>query len=76
LNLGCDLSFGLTKCSISARVNSLTLSKPDLGAISFLNACPICAAANGNLPPLNSNNLLKLTKIPCAVSGLKNLIIY
>lgn len=51
----------------------LTLNKPDLGEISFLKALPIWAAANGNLPWLNSNKRLKFTKIPCAVSGLKNL---
>ena len=47
---------------------------PDLGEISFLKALPIWAPANGSFPPLNSSSLLKFTKIPCAVSGLKNLI--
>ena len=51
----------------------LTLRSPDLGEISFLNALPICAAANGSLPLLKSNNRLKLTKIPCAVSGRRKL---
>ena len=36
---------------ISARVNSLTRSKPALGLISFLKDYPIWAAANGSLPP-------------------------
>jgi hypothetical protein len=36
LNFGCDLSYGLTKCSISANVNSLTLIGPCRGAI----CCP------------------------------------
>ncbi len=35
-NLEWDLSSGLTKCSISAKVNSRTRSKPERGAISFL----------------------------------------
>lgn len=39
-NFGCILFAGSTKCSISAIVNSLTRIKPDLGEISFLNACP------------------------------------
>ena len=30
-----------------------------------------CAAAKGNLPSLSSRRFLKLTKIPCAVSGLR-----
>ncbi len=36
LNFGCDLSYGSTKCSISANVNSLTLIGPCRGAI----CCP------------------------------------
>ena len=51
----------------------LTLRRPDLGEISFLKALPICAAAKGSLPWWNSNNRLKFTNIPWAVSGLKNL---
>lgn len=51
----------------------LTLIKPDLGEISFLNALPIWAAANGSLPWLKSKSLLKLTNIPWAVSGRKYL---
>ena len=51
----------------------LTLISPALGEISLRKALPICAAANGSFPPLNSNSLLKLTNIPCAVSGRRNL---
>ena len=64
LNLGYDFSKGSTKCSISAIENSLTLNKPYLGWISFLNPRPIWAAAKGILPLLYSNNLLKFKKIP------------
>ena len=46
------LSAGLQKCSISACVNSRTRSSPARGEISLRYDCPICAAANGNLPPL------------------------
>ena len=46
-NLGCCFLSACTKCSISASVNSRTLSSPARGAISFLNTGPICAQANG-----------------------------
>ena len=52
-------------------VNSLTLNKPLLGAISFLNPRPIEAEPNGRRLLLKSNKCLKLTKCPWAVSGLK-----
>lgn len=71
LNLGCFLSKGSIKYSISAISNSLTLSKPFLGAISFLKASPITELPNGSFPFLNSSNLLKFIKIDYAVSGLK-----
>ena len=51
----------------------LTRIKPERGEISFLKAVPICAPANGNLPWLKSRSRLKFTKIPCAVSGRRNL---
>lgn len=51
----------------------LTRSSPDLGEISFLNALPIWAAANGSFPWLKFKSRLKLTKIPCAVSGRRKL---
>ncbi|RNA08828.1 hypothetical protein BpHYR1_053912 [Brachionus plicatilis] len=56
-------------------VDYLTLRRPDLGEISFLNEFPICAAANGSFPWLNSSNLLKLTNMPWAVSGLRKPLI-
>ena len=46
-NFGCCFLSACTKCSISARVNSLTLSSPARGAISFLKTGPICAQAKG-----------------------------
>jgi hypothetical protein len=46
-----------------------TRIKPDRGEISFRNELPIWAAANGIRPWLNSNNRLKLTNMPWAVSG-------
>lgn len=49
-NLGCDLSLGSQKCSISAIVNSRTRMRPDLGEISFRKEFPTCAAAKGSLP--------------------------
>jgi len=51
----------------------LTLISPDRGEISLRNEFPICAAANGSRPWLNSSRRLKFTKIPCAVSGRKKL---
>lgn len=51
----------------------LTRIRPDRGEISFLKEFPICAAAKGNFPWLNSKSRLKFRKIPCAVSGLKYL---
>jgi hypothetical protein len=51
----------------------LTLMSPDRGEISFRKAFPICAAANGKRPWLNSSRRLKFTNIPCAVSGRKKL---
>lgn len=59
--------------TVRSNVSYRTRNKPDLGDISFLKAFPIWAAANGSFPWLNSNSLLKLTKIPWAVSGLRNL---
>mmetsp|Transcript_8851 Transcript_8851/g.23247 ORF Transcript_8851/g.23247 Transcript_8851/m.23247 type:complete len:244 (-) Transcript_8851:219-950(-) len=69
---GWDLSSGCTKCSISACANSRARSSPDFGAISLRKLSPICAHANGSRPPLISSSRLKLTKIPCAVSGRRN----
>ncbi len=46
LNFGWDLSAGLTKCSISAMQNSLTLKSPFLGAISLRNPNPTCDRTN------------------------------
>lgn len=57
-NLGCALFSGSTKCSISICVNSRTRSNPALGEISLRKLCPICAAANGNLPPLKYSRSL------------------
>jgi len=37
---------------------------------------PTYAAAKGILPLLNSMSLLKLMKIPCAVSGLRYPVMY
>ena len=54
-------------------LTNLTLSKPDLGDISFLKALPTDAAPKGSRPLLNSNSFLKFTNIPCAVSGLRKL---
>jgi len=45
--------------------------RPDLGEISLRKALPICAAANGNFSWLKSYRRLKLTNMPCAVSGRK-----
>lgn len=47
--------------------------RPDRGEISLRNELPIWAAANGNLPWLNSSKRLKFTNIPWAVSGRKKL---
>ena len=60
--------------SLSCRVY-LTRRRPERGDISLRNELPIWAAANGSLPWLNSSRRLKLTNMPCAVSGRKNLYI-
>ena len=41
--------------------------------LTYRKALPIWAAAKGSLPLFNSNSRLKLTKIPWAVSGRRNL---
>jgi hypothetical protein len=41
------------------------------GVISFRKDLPIWAIPNGTFTRLVCNTFLKLTKIPCAVSGLR-----
>ena len=43
------------------------------GVISLRNALPICAMPNGGLRRENWSTFLKLTKIPCAVSGRRKM---
>ena len=42
------------------------------GVISLRKLLPICAMPNGGLTRIESVTFLKLTKMPCAVSGRRN----
>jgi len=59
------------KYSISICSSSRTLKIKFRGAISFLNALPICAIPNGSFILAFSWTSLKFVKISCAVSGLR-----
>src|SRR5438552_4016803 len=63
------LSSGGTKYSISICSNSRVRKMKLPGVISFRNDLPICAMPNGGLRRVVVCTFLKLTKMPCAVSG-------
>ena len=65
----CSASAGGTKNSISICSNSRVRKMKLPGVISLRNALPICAMPNGGLRRENWSTFLKLTKMPCAVSG-------
>ena len=60
-----------TKNSISICSNSRVRKMKLPGVISFLKDFPIWAIPNGTFTLLVCKTFLKLTKIPCAVSGRK-----
>ena len=63
---------GGTKYSISICSNSRVRKMKLPGVISLRNALPICAMPNGGLRRAIWATFLKLTKMPCAVSGRRN----
>ncbi len=62
-------SSGGTKNSISICSNSRVRKMKLPGVISLRKALPIWAIPNGGFLRANCRTFLKLTKIPCAVSG-------
>ncbi len=62
-------SAGGTKNSISICSNSRVRKMKLPGVISLRNDLPIWAIPNGGLRRANWSTFLKLTKMPCAVSG-------
>ncbi len=60
---------GLMKNSSSICSNSRERNVKLRWLISFRKAFPICAMPKGTFTRAVSTTLLKLTKIPCAVSG-------
>ena len=62
-------SAGGTKNSISICSNSRTRKRKFPGVISLRKLLPICAMPNGGLTRSDDVTFLKLTKMPCAVSG-------
>ncbi len=62
-------SAGGTKNSISICSNSRTRKRKLPGVISLRKLLPICAMPNGGFTRIDDVTFLKLTKIPCAVSG-------
>src|SRR4051795_8639676 len=62
-------SAGGTKYSISICSNSRVRKMKLPGVISLRNDLPICAIPNGGFLRVVVCTFLKLTKIPCAVSG-------
>ena len=60
---------GLTKYSISICSNSRVRKMKLPGVISLRNALPIWAMPKGSLRRVVDWTFLKLTKMPCAVSG-------
>ena len=66
-------SAGGTKNSISICSNSRVRKMKLPGVISLRNALPICAMPNGGLRRENWSTFLKLTKMPCAVSGRRKM---
>ena len=62
-------SSGGTKYSISICSNSRVRKMKLPGVISLRNDLPICAMPNGGFLRENCRTFLKLTKMPCAVSG-------
>ena len=65
----CSASSGGTKYSISICSNSRVRKRKFPGVISLRNDLPICAMPNGGLRRASCATFLKLTKMPCAVSG-------
>src|SRR5215471_6989116 len=63
---------GWQKNSISICSNSRERNVKFRGVISLRKLLPICAMPNGTRTRDESSTFLKLTKIPCAVSGRKN----
>src|SRR3954451_2666938 len=63
------LSSGGTKYSISICSNSRVRKMKLPGVISLRNDLPICAMPNGGFLRAVVCTFLKLTKMPCAVSG-------
>ena len=62
-------SAGGTKNSISICSNSRMRKRKLPGVISLRKLLPICAMPNGGLTRIDEVTFLKLTKMPCAVSG-------
>src|SRR6476620_8670447 len=62
-------SSGGTKYSSSICSNSCVRNTKLPGVISLRNDLPICAIPNGGFLRLVASTLLKLTNMPCAVSG-------
>ena len=62
-------SAGGTKNSISICSNSRVRKMKLPGVISLRNDLPICAMPNGGFWRAICSTFLKLTKMPCAVSG-------
>ena len=60
------------KYSISICSNSRERKMKLRGVISLRNALPICAMPNGTFARATCCTFLKLTKMPCAVSGRRN----
>ena len=60
---------GLQKNSISICSNSRERKVKLRGLISLRNDLPICAMPNGTLMRVEFTTLVKLAKMPCAVSG-------
>src|SRR3954447_22558540 len=70
----CPLSAGGTKYSISICSNSRVRNTKLPGVISLRNDLPTCAIPNGGFLRVVVCTFLKLTKMPCAVSGRRNAI--
>ncbi len=62
-------SAGGTKYSISICSNSRVRKRKFPGVISLRKLLPICAIPNGGFTRSDEVTFLKLTKMPCAVSG-------
>ena len=65
----CGASSGGTKNSISICSNSRVRKMKLPGVISLRNDLPTWAMPNGGFLRANCRTFLKLTKMPCAVSG-------